>query len=258
MRPWNCLDHESVPDDDGVLYLMARGSEFVIHVDGRELMGNRMHGSEDALADFAIDRMPPDDDAQVLVGGLGMGFTLSAVLRRLGPNGRATVAELMPAVVRWNGEYTGKAAGYPLRDPRVDVYVGDVGDLVEKPPTRWSAILLDVDNGPNALTRPANGWLYTQHGLASAREALREGGVLAIWSAAADDSLTERLIEMGFDVESLSFTEEGRPTEDDSGTHVLWMARASSRPAQSSRAAQAAHADLAASSGLDGTVSQQS
>ncbi|MFT5681635.1 MAG: spermidine synthase [Myxococcota bacterium] len=232
MRPWDCLDYEAVPHNDGTLYLMSRGSEFVIHVDGRELMSNRMHGSEDALADFAIDRMAPDEDAQVLVGGLGMGFTLSAVLRRLGPNGRTTVAELMPAVVRWNEEYVGKAAGYPLRDPRVDVYVGDVGDLVENPPTRWSAILLDVDNGPNALTRPSNGWLYTPHGLASARDALREGGVLGIWSAATDDSLTERLVEMGFEVERLPFTEYGRPTKDDSGTHILWMARVATEAVQ--------------------------
>jgi spermidine synthase len=233
VRKWDCLDFEDLPNDEGTLYLMCRGSEFVIHVDGRELMGNRMHGSEDALADLAIDRMVPDEDAHVLVGGLGMGFTLSAVLDRLGPKGQATVAELIPAVVQWNKDFVGKAAGYPLRDPRVNVYIGDVGDLVEKPPTRWSAILLDVDNGPKSLTRPSNGWLYTPHGLSSARDSLREGGVLGIWSAASDDSLTERLVEVGFEVERLPFTEQGRPTADGSGTHVLWMARVATHSVQS-------------------------
>ena len=227
MRPWNIIDHEEVPEDDCVIYLMGRGSEFAILADGRELMANRHHGSEDALADLACDRLESLDDARVLVGGLGMGFTLSAALRRIGKEGNATVAELMPAVVRWNREYVGRAAQYPLRDPRVDVHIGDVCDLVEQAKP-WSAILLDVDNGPNALTRPTNGWLYTPEGLESARAALIPGGVLGIWSAARDPSLTVRLQEADFEVEVVLYDEPGRPAPDHDGEHVLWMAK---RPA---------------------------
>jgi len=225
MRPWEVIDHQQVPNGDGVIYLVTRGSEFAIHVNGRELMANRLHGSEDALADLACDRLDALDDARVLVGGLGMGFTLAAVLKRLGPEGAATVAELMPAVVKWNREHLGKAAKHPLRDPRATVYVGDVADLVEKPPAPWSAILLDVDNGPNALSTPTNGWLYVRDGLSAAYQALIPGGVLGIWSAYPDRAFTRRLRSAGFEVEKLNFTEERRPTDDDRGVHVLWMAR---------------------------------
>lgn len=225
MRPWEFVDHEKVPNDDGTLYLMNRGSEYAIHVNGRELMANREHGSEDALADMACDRLERLDNARVLVGGLGMGFTLAAVLRRIGPDASATVSELMPAVVRWNREIVGRASRYPLRDPRVTVHMGDVGDLVESSPEPWSAILLDVDNGPNSLTRPYNGWLYTRAGLLAAMASLIPGGVLAIWSAHPDDALTVRLTEAGFETEMLPFYEQNRETEFGCGTHTLWMAR---------------------------------
>jgi spermidine synthase len=225
MREWEYVDAEDVPDDDGVLYLMSRGTEFAIHVDGRELMTNRQHGSEAALSDYACDRLADLDNARVLVGGLGMGFTLAAALRRIGPNAHATVAELMPAVVRWNRDYVGAASKHPLRDPRVEVYLGDVGDLVERPPFPWSTILLDVDNGPRALTRPMNGWLYTRAGLAAARASLIPGGILGIWSADSDASFTRRLQKGGFEVEVIHYFEEQRPTPVDDGKHVLWMAR---------------------------------
>jgi len=228
MRRWEIIDHEPVPDDDGTIYLTSRGTEYVIHVNGRQLMSNRMHGSEDALADYACDRLDHLEDARVLVGGLGMGFTLAAALRRIGAAGNGTVAELMPAVVRWNKEYTGRAAKHPLRDPRATVHVGDVADLVDGAADRWSAILLDIDNGPNALTRPNNGWLYTKQGLNAMYKALIPGGVLGIWSADNSKSLTRRLRAAGYGVEVLRFTEAGRPTPDDSGEHVLWMAK---RPA---------------------------
>ncbi|MDG1478008.1 MAG: hypothetical protein P8R54_00385 [Myxococcota bacterium] len=225
MRKWDYVDHEAVLDDDGTLYLMSRGSEYVIHVNGRELMSNRMHGSEDALSDLACDRLEDLDRARILVGGLGMGFTLAAALRRIGPEGHVTVAELMPAVVRWNREIVGRASRYPLRDPRAAVYLGDVGDLVEVPPMTWSAILLDVDNGPRALTRPNNGWLYTLQGLKAARAALISGGILGVWSAGPDPGFTRRLRKTGFIVEVLPHTETGRPTRYNSGAHILWMAR---------------------------------
>jgi spermidine synthase len=225
VRPWEYIDHEAVPDDDGTIYLMRRGTEYAIHVNGRELMSNKLHGSEDALADLACDRLASLEDARILVGGLGMGFTLAAALRRVGPAGQVTVSELMPAVKRWNEGPMAHASRYPLRDARTVVHMGDVGDLVENPPHPWSAILLDVDNGPRALTRPHNGWLYSRSGLRSAYRALIPGGVLGIWSAHPDDSLTRRLRGFGFQVEELRHVEPDRPTEDDSGAHVIWMAQ---------------------------------
>jgi len=225
MRPWEILDHQSVPEETEIVYLMNRGSEYVIQVDGRELMSNRLHGSEDALSDWACDRLDHLEDARILVGGLGMGFTLAAALHRVGANGQVTVAELIPAVVRWNEGLLSKVAKHPLRDPRAVVYAGDVGDLVEKIEKPWSAILLDVDNGPEALTRPYNGWLYSPKGLQAAYDSLIPGGVLGIWSAAPDSKLTQRLRNNRFEVEVLSHTEPGRPTEDGSGTHTLWMAK---------------------------------
>jgi spermidine synthase len=225
VQSWETIDHENVPDDHGgVLYLMRRGDEYAIHVNGYELMGNTLHGSEAALADVACDHLARLDDARILVGGLGMGFTLASALQRVGLDGRVTVSELMPAVVRWNRGPMAQASGYPLRDPRAEVYLGDVGDLVEHPDQPWSAILLDVDNGPRALTRPTNAWLYTEEGLAAAWEALIPGGVLGIWSADDDDTLTRRLQTAGFAVELVRHVESGRPTDDDSGVHFLWMA----------------------------------
>jgi len=208
-----------------MLYLVRRGSEYSIHVDGRELMASSLHGSEDALSNLACDRLARLEEARILVGGMGMGFTLAAALRRVGDRGSVTVAELSAGVVRWNELYFGDCAGYPLKDPRTNLYVGDVGDLVETPPAPWSAILLDVDNGPNALTHPDNGWLYTPAGLEAARDALIPGGILGVWSAAPDDDFTLRLRDAGFAAEVLPFTEDERLTPDDTGVHVLWMGR---------------------------------
>jgi spermidine synthase len=232
MRPWDIIDREEVPGEEETVYLMCRGSEYVIQVDGRELMSNKLHGSEDALADLACDRLEHLEDARILVGGLGMGFTLSAALRRVGPKGQVTVAELIPAVVRWNQGLLSKVAKHPLRDSRSVVYAGDVGDLVEKAEKPWSAILLDVDNGPEALTRPYNGWLYSRQGIQAAYNALIPGGVLGVWSAAADSNLSRRLRKGRFEVEVLFHTEPGRPTQDGSGTHTLWMAKRPSARAE--------------------------
>ncbi|MBX2803339.1 MAG: hypothetical protein KTR31_37005 [Myxococcales bacterium] len=199
-------------------------------------MSTGPHGSEEALADLACDRLAVSGPVRVLVGGLGLGFTLSAVLRRLGSEDAVTVAELLPSVVCWNQDYPRLArfAGYPLRDPRVTVHVGDVLDLVQLPPTRWSAILLDIDNGPHSLTRPTNGWLYTPEGIDAAFAALVPGGVLAIWSAAPSDPLTKSLADAGFVVEVVCHTERGRPTRDNDGTHVVWVAQRPDRDNQRS------------------------
>ena len=128
-------------------------------------------------------------------------------------------------MVRWNRETVGAASKFPLRDPRAEVYVGDVGDLIEKPPQRWSAILLDVDNGPDALTASYNGWLYSENGLRAANAALIPGGMLAIWSAVSDAKFTERLRNAGFEVEVVEHVEAARLMPEHHPIHVIWLAR---------------------------------
>lgn len=205
--------------------LMRRGDELVINVDGRELMSNRVHGSEDALADLACDqlesRRSKQPDACILIGGLGIGFTLAAALRRVGPEARVVVAELVPAVVAWNRGVLGEAAGYPLCDPRASVYPGDVADLIRDPPAPWDAILLDVDNGPSGLTRSSNDWLYTWEGLNAAFAALRPGGVLGVWSAAPDEAFTRRVKRAGFRVTPIGVRARGAKG---GRRHTVWIA----------------------------------
>ena len=161
-------------------------------------MSSRMHGSEEALATAACRHLRTAEWPQVLVGGLGMGFTLAATLSLLPPDAIVTVAELVPAVVEWNRGPLGACAGHPLNDRRVRVAVGDVGFILRGNPGRFDAILLDVDNGPAALTTPANQGLYDNAGVAASYVALRIGGVLAVWSAWDDRKFEQRLRFHGF------------------------------------------------------------
>lgn len=166
---------------------------------GKSLMSSRMHGSEQALAALAFRRMRAPD-ACVLVGGLGMGFTLRAALDLLPGDATVVVAELVPAVVEWNRGSLGSLAGNPLRDTRVRVEIGDVADTLRSSPGRFDAVLLDVDNGPDAFTATTNARLYNDHGLAAARAALKPDGVLAVWSAWEDRKFEQRLRYAGFTV----------------------------------------------------------
>jgi len=200
--------------------LLRQGHELAIHVDDRELMRNTVHGSEDALAALSCKRLADPSDARVLIGGLGMGFTLAAALREVGEHARVVVAELVPAVVRWNRGIVGEVAGNPLADPRASVHTGDVAELINEPPEPWDAILLDVDNGPVGLTHAANDQLYSPEGLDHAFAALKPGGMLAVWSAAPDRAFTRRLDRAGFEVE----TEEIRARGSGGGhRHVIWL-----------------------------------
>jgi hypothetical protein len=221
---WELLDSERIPGSDSVMALMRRGHELVIRVDERELMGNRVHGSEDALSDLAFDRLDVrgGDPTRVLVGGLGMGFTLAAALRRTAPEGSVTVAELVPAIIRWNRGVLGEAAGDPLKDVRAHVHEGDVMELIQSPPTPlWDAILLDVDNGPSSLTRATNDGLYTPGGLDACFAALTPGGVLGVWSATPDNAFTRRMQRAGFDAEPIS-VRAGGPKKG-GRMHTVWM-----------------------------------
>jgi spermidine synthase len=210
-----------IPDTDKELRLYQAGEVFSITVPGRgDLMNSRLTGSELALAKLACARLARPD-ARLLIGGLGMGFTLVAALQTLGPDGEIVVAELVPEVVEWNRTFLRALSGEALDDPRCTVYVGDVGDLIRQRSGRFDAILLDVDNGPEGLIRRDNDWLYGPAGLRSARAALRGGGVLAVWSASPDRPFSKRLQQAGFEVEETTV----RPHRAGKGPrHHIWLA----------------------------------
>jgi spermidine synthase len=202
MLPWSLLGSAHVPGG-GEIRLHRRGDEFSIRVGGYELMNSRVHGSEDALASLACARLRQGPAPRVLIGGLGMGFTLAGVLRALGREARVVVAELVPEVVEWNRGPLAHLAGQPLADARVSVRVGDVGMVIAESRGAFDAILLDVDNGPAGLTSESNNRLYTPGGLRAAHNALRPEGLLAVWSAGADPAFTRRLQQAGFRVEEV-------------------------------------------------------
>ena len=181
--------------------LTRQGSEYVILASGKPLMSSRMHGSEEALAALACRDARTRDEPCVLVGGLGMGFTLRATLDLLPPGATVVVAELVPAIVEWNRGPLGPLAEHPLKDKRVRIEVGDVAGTLRSSTRRFDAVLLDVDNGPAAFTASHNTRLYDDGGLAAARAALKAGGVLAVWSAWEDRRFEQRLRHGGFTVQ---------------------------------------------------------
>lgn len=208
MKPWETLD-EAVLPDGSKLALRRHDGEYVIAADGYDLMVSRMHGSEEALATLALgtDRKK----RRVLIGGLGMGYTLRAVLELLPPDGEAVVAELLQQVVDWNHGELGALAGNPLDDPRTTVDVRDVRDVIRlSEPYRYDAILLDVDNGPDSWTQQPNAWLYTPNGLAAIKRALKAKGVLGIWAVRSDPGFERRLGAAGFHAETHKVKARGR------------------------------------------------
>lgn len=220
MIPWRLLDTATIPGGEGSLRLMQRGSEFSIRLDRYELMNSRLSGSEEILATLACARIKSRKAANVLIGGLGMGFTLRAALASLGADAKVTVAELVPAVIAWARGPMADVFGGSLADPRVRLVEADVGEPMRLRASQFDAILLDVDNGPDGLTRKANDALYDLAGLRAAHKALRSGGVLAIWSAAPDEKFTLRLRRAEFGVEELKVPARGARGKK----HVIWMA----------------------------------
>jgi len=220
MIPWRELDRAPVPGESAPLVLARRGDEFAIRVGPHLLMSSAMHGSEEALAELACAPLAARVDARVLVGGLGMGYTLAAALAHVGPDARVEVAELIPAVIEWNRGPLAHLAGRPLDDARATAIAGDVGGRIRAARERYDAILLDVDNGPDGLTRVANEALYSAAGLAAARVALRAGGVLGVWSTAPDDAFARRLERAGFRVDE----HRVRARRTKGGRHVIWLA----------------------------------
>lgn len=222
MIPRVQIDTAEVPGGGGQLRLMQRGAEFSIMIGSNELMNSRLSGSEEALAVMACERIADRAKPALLIGGLGMGFTLRAALAELRRDARVVVSELVPAVVAWARGPMANLHGGTLDDPRVEIVERDVADLIGEARSAYDAILLDVDNGPDGLTREANDRLYNAAGLDRARAALKPGGVLAVWSSAPDTSFSRRLGRTGFAVDEVVV----RAHAGRSGArHVIWFAR---------------------------------
>ncbi|SFB21729.1 spermidine synthase [Azotobacter beijerinckii] len=234
MKRFVLLDTAPIPENGGALCLYEYGEDFVIKIQGgsgNQLMNTRMHGSEDALGQIPCRKVASRPRARVLVGGLGMGFTLAAALKALGADAEVQVAELVPGVIEWNRGPLGEKAGHPLNDPRTTLLNEDVAAVLAREPGGYDAIMLDVDNGPEGLTQQANDRLYSPDGLNACAQALRPNGVLAVWSASADRAFSGRLAKAGFRAEEVRVFAHGNK-----GTrHTIWIAELT--PGGRSRAA---------------------
>ena len=222
MIPWTLLDRASVPGSQDEMRLYQRGNEFSIRVANYELMNSRVHGSEEALSELSWKKMGSRPRPRILIGGLGLGYTLAAVLRVAGGDADVIVAELVPQVVEWNRGPLAALAGHPLDDPRVTVRVDDVGAVIREERDGFDAILLDVDNGPQALTSEDNYRLYDTAGLRATLTALRDGGVLGIWASGPDPAFVSRLRQMGFLVDEV----RARARSEGGGArYLIWIAQ---------------------------------
>jgi spermidine synthase len=221
MLPRELIGTAQIPGGDE-LKLVKHGRDFIIMLGRNELMSSRMSGSEEALANMTCERLKSREAPHLLIGGYGMGFTLRAALKQLGPKAKFTVAELVPEIVDWaKGPMADLCAGC-LDDPRVKLVIDDVAWMIGKGSGRYDAILLDVDNGPDGLTRDDNDRIYSRAGLERAKSALRPGGILAVWSAAPDEGFARRLRNTGFAVEEVSV----RARANGKGPkHVIWFAK---------------------------------
>jgi spermidine synthase len=221
MIPWLQIESARVPGADVELRLMRRGAEFSMMLGPNELMNSRLSGSEEALATLTCRRIARVRRPDVLIGGLGMGFTLRAALEVLGNQARIVVAELLAAVIAWARGPMADLFGDSLGDPRTIIRHADVIDVIQSSASAFDAILLDVDNGPEGLTRQANDALYDLKGLKAIRRALRPHGVLAVWSSGPNPSFSRRLRSAGFEVDEVGV----RATTRRRGAHhVIWFA----------------------------------
>jgi spermidine synthase len=216
--PWELIDTTTIPGEGEAMRLYRRGEEYSIRIGHHELMNNREHGSEDALADLVCGRL--SGNVRVLVGGLGMGFTLAAVLRDVSRESEVVVAELVPAVVRWHRGPLAKVSNGALDDPRVTIREADVAHVIAEKPGAFDAILLDVDNGPAGLTAKTNDRLYGMNGLRAAHAALRPKGMLAVWAADPDPRFTKRLQQVGFTAEEIRVRGRGSKGQ----RYLIWLA----------------------------------
>jgi spermidine synthase len=223
MIPWTQLGSAQIPNNGGELKFSQRGDEFSIRLSGirGELMNSRLYNSEKVLAELGCAYLNSTDNAQVLVGGLGMGYTLAAALKAVTSNSQVTVAELIPEVVVWNQGPLGNCANNPLQDPRTKVHIGDVREQLSIRQPTYDAILLDVDNGPEGLTQKDNNSIYSSQGLEDIYKTLRPKGMLAIWSAGPDNQFMLRLKKAGFKADSRVV--RARPGKG--SRHTIFLAR---------------------------------
>ena len=220
MTPRELIGTAIVPGGGEELKLFRRGGDHMIVLDRNELMSSRMSGSEEALADLVCTRLSGRTAPRLLIGGYGMGFTLRAALKALGKDARVTVAELVPEIIEWARGPMAAMTGTCLDDKRVTLAMGDVAGMIGGASGEWDAILLDVDNGPDGLTRDANDRLYSMSGLAAARAALAPIGLLAVWSAAPDRVFAKRFAETGFKVEEIAVRAR---SNGKGGHHTIWI-----------------------------------
>lgn len=222
MKRFVLLDTAPIPNNGGALCLFEYGEDFVIKLEGGkggQLMNTRMHGSEDALAAIPCKQIAARANARVLIGGLGMGFTLASALQHLRADAEVQVAELVPGVIEWNRGPLGAKAGNPLQDPRARVLNEDVAKILQAEPRGFDAIMLDVDNGPEGLTHSANNWLYSLDGLSACARALRPGGMLTVWSASADRQFSSRIAKAGFKAKEVQVFAHGNR----GARHTIWV-----------------------------------
>ena len=202
--------------------MYQRDNEFSIKADNLELMNSQVHGSEDALAKLACEKIAHRPEARVLIGGLGLGYTVRAALDELKADAQVIVAEIVPDVLQWNREFLGHLAGHPLDDGRVTVQVTDVARMIKTGKGAYNAIVLDVDNGPQAIMSEGNHWIYSYDGLEASFAALRPKGVLSVWSTGPDSAFTKRLLKTGFRVEEVKARARGG--RKGGGHYIVWVA----------------------------------
>ncbi|MDQ6973423.1 MAG: hypothetical protein Q9M10_00950 [Mariprofundaceae bacterium] len=219
MKIWALLAQTKVDGEAHDMRLYQRGDEFSIKTGYSELMNSRMHSSEDLLAELGCRALKQGQKARLLIGGLGMGYTLASALKHAPDDAEMIVAELVPAVVEWNRSFLSHLANNPLKDKRVNVYEGDVGALIQSDLTGFDAILLDVDNGPDGLTRQENSALYSSNGLKKAWHALRPDGVLAVWSAFPEPRFSKKMKQAGFQTEEVACRAHGQR----GSKHIIWL-----------------------------------
>lgn len=216
---------EKVTTPIGEMILSRRGNDYTIRVSGIELMSSMNHRSEDEIGRLACAALAGVAAPRILIGGLGLGYTLRAALDALGPKAKVDISELVPAVVRWNRDIVGGLANHPLADPRVTVIEEDVARVIAGKTHHWDAIILDVDNGPDSVGQH-NDALYKRSGLLSARTALVPGGLLAVWSSFESATFTRWLHDAGYESDLRRIRAHG-------AVHWIWLARV--RPPQSTQ-----------------------
>jgi spermidine synthase len=223
MIPWIRLGTATIPNNGGELTLSRRAEEFSIKLSGirGELMNSRVYNSEKELSKLGCAHLSATQKAHVLVGGLGMGYTLAEALNVTTNSSTVTVAELVPEVVDWNQGDLGNCANNPLNNPRTKIHIGDIKGLLNTRKPTYNAILLDVDNGPEGLTQADNNWIYSLGGLTDIYNTLLPKGVLAIWSAGPDDSFKVRLKKAGYEVSSRIV----RAREGKGSRHTIFLAK---------------------------------